>query len=221
MTTLPMAKEDRVHFAGVLGRAVRWDDATLVRLVTTSQAVGVFFEAPMNVLTFVALPLAGTPTEDIDRVVSAHRLRDCLGDVAQTPAGVVEVAVPDARQTPASLAVIPSRDGWIAAEKATASEVSEVMEAALADYDSQMALLAKATEQAKQDFLSEWWERPVWGGLPVKAVHVARSLGMLSHPGARVESATRGGWKRFVSPAGQVFVAPPQAYEGIPLSVVK
>lgn len=221
MTTLAMAKEDRVHLAGVLSRAVRWNDSTVVRLITTNQALGVYFEAPMNVLTFVALPLAEPRVDALDRVVSAHRLRDCIGEVATIPPGITTVEVPDARTTPASLAVVPSRDGWIGAEKATAGEVNEAMEAALAEYDSQMALLAQASEQARQEFLAQWWERSVWGGLPTKAVHVARSLGMLSHAGARVESATRGGWKRFVSPAGQVFVAPPQAYEGIPLTVVK
>lgn len=221
MTTLAMAKEDQVHLSGVLGRAVRWDASTLVRLITTTNAVGLYFEAPMNVLTFVALPLAQPHDQTLDRVVSAHRLRDCIGDISQTPPGVSSIAVPDARNTPASLAVVPSRDGWIGAEKATAGEVNEAMETALSEYDTQMALLAQASEQARQDFLEQWWERPVWGGLPIKAIHVARSLGMLSHPGARVESATRGGWKRFVSPAGQVFVAPPQAYEGIPLTVVK
>jgi hypothetical protein len=221
VTSLHMAKEDRVHLAGVLSRAVRWDDATVVRLQSTAKAVGVFFEAPMNVLTFIALPLAQPLSEPLDRVVSAHRLRDCIGELAQAAPGVGAVDVPDARDTPASLAVTPSRDGWIVAEKATASEVSDAMEVALAEYDTQMSLLAQASEQARQDFLNEWWERPVWGGLPIKAVHVARSLGMLSHPGARVESATRGGWKRFVSPAGQVFVAPPQAYEGIPLTIVR
>jgi len=221
MTAVELAKEDRVHLSGVLGRAVRWNDATVVRLVTTDRALGVFFEAPMAVLTFVALPLAQAPAQPVDRVVSAHRLRDCLGDMAVAAPGVASVSLPDERDMPASLAVIPNRDGWIAAEKATASEVSDAVEAALTEYDTQMGLLAQANDQAREEFLDDWWERPVWGGLPTKALHVARSLGMLSHPGARVESATRAGWKRFVSPAGQVFVAPPQAYKGIALTVVR
>ena len=40
----------------------------------------------------------------------------------------------------------------------------------------------------------------------MRALHAARLMGFLAHPGARVESGTTPGWKRFVSPAGQVFV---------------
>lgn len=221
MTTLTMAREDRVHLAGVLGRLLRWDESTVVRLVTTDQAVGVYTEAPMGVLVFIALPLAAPPASPLDRAVSAHRLRDVLGDVAHGAPGSAAVSIPDERDLPASLAVLPSREGWIAAEKATAGELNDAAEAARLEYEAQWAALAQANDTAKQAFLDEWWNRPNWGGLPTKALHTARSLGMLAHPGARVESATRAGWKRLMTPAGQVFVAPPESYAGIPLSVVK
>lgn len=221
MTTLTMAREDRVHFAGVLGRLLSWDDACVVRLVTTDRAVGVYAEAPMGVLVFIALPLSSPPTKPLDRAVSAHRLRDALGDVVTSAPGVADVKIPDERTLPASLAVLPSREGWIAAEKATAGELNDAAEAARVEYEAQWAALAQANDHAKQAFLDEWWNRPNWGGLPTKALHTARSLGMLAHPGARVESSTRAGWKRLMTPAGQVFVAPPQSYAGIPLSVVK
>lgn len=221
MTTLTMAREDRVHLAGVLGRLLRWDEGSVVRLVTTERAVGMYAEAPMGVLVFIALPIAEAPARPLDRAVSAHRLRDVLGDVASGVPGVAEAKIPDERTLPASLAVLPSRDGWIAAEKATAGELNDAAEAARQEYEAAWAALAQANDVAKQAFLDEWWNRANWGGLPTKALHTARSLGMLAHPGARVESATRAGWKRLLTPAGQVFVAPPQAYAGIPLSVVK
>ena len=50
------------------------------------------------------------------------------------------------------------------------------------------------------------WDKPGWGGLPMRALHAARLLGFLTHPGARIETATVSGWKRLVTPAGQVFV---------------
>jgi len=40
----------------------------------------------------------------------------------------------------------------------------------------------------------------------MRALHAARLLGFLTHPGARIETATVSGWKRLVTPAGQVFV---------------
>mgnify|MGYP003585084937 CR=1 FL=1 len=223
MTSLTISKDERVHLAGVLGRLLRWNDATIVRLLTTERAVGLYADAPMGVLVFIAVPLAEPPTESLDRAVSAHRLRDALGDVASplAPHGPVAVGIPDARDLPPALAAIPSRDGWIAAERATAGEVAAAVDAALAEFQRQAEAVEGATEEAKAHLAQEWWAKPSWGGLPLKAIHAAKSLGMLAHPGARIESATRAGWKRMQSPAGQVFVAPPESYSGIALSVVR
>jgi len=219
--SLALAKDERVHLAGLLNRVVGWRSDASVRLITTERAVGLYFDAPMGVLVFIALPLARPGNAVVDRVVSAHRLRDVLGDVAAGVPAEVEVTIPDAREMPAALAVLPSREGWIAAEKATASEVSEALDAATAARDKQAEALAAATDEARSSFESQWWEAPLWGGLPTKAVYAARALGMIAHPGARVESATRAGWKRLVTPAGQVFVVPPETYSGIALSVVR
>ena len=221
MTAVQMAREDRVHLAGVLARLLRWDESSVVRLISSERALGLFLEAPMGVLVFTALPLAQTPPVGVDRAVSAHRLRDILGDVTTAAPGVAEVKIPDERDMPAALAVLPSREGWIAAEKATAGELVDAADAARAEYEQSWEALAGATDAAREAFLEEWWNRPSWGGLPNKALHAARSLGMLAHPAARVEAATRAGWKRLITPAGQVFVAPPESYAGIPLSVVK
>jgi hypothetical protein len=40
----------------------------------------------------------------------------------------------------------------------------------------------------------------------MRALHAARLLGFLTHPGARVETALVPGWKRLVTPGGQIFV---------------
>lgn len=219
--SIVLAKDERAHLAGLLSRVVGWREDASVRLITTPRAVGLYFDAPMGVLVFIALPLAHPGPAELDQVVSAHRLRDVLGDVAAGPAGEAEVRVPDPREMPAALAVLPSREGWIAAEKATASELAEALERAIAERDEQVATLAAASDEMRRNLETQWWEASLWGGLPTKAVYAARSLGMIAHPGARVESATRAGWKRLVTPAGQVFVAPPETYSGIALSVVR
>jgi hypothetical protein len=195
----------------------------------------------MGVLVFLAVPLAEPPTEPIDRPVSAHRLRDALGDVTSPLAvqGVSSLELPDARDIPPALAAMPGRDGWIPAEKAIAADVVAAVDAALAEIDAQLeqagregqpqtpdrpaaaSAVDEASDSAKLAIAEAWWSTPSWGGMPLKALHAAKSLGMLAHPGARIESATKAGWKRMQTPAGQVFVAPPASYAGIPLSVVK
>jgi hypothetical protein len=225
MTSMMLARDERVRLAGVLSRFIDWNPAAVVRVLTTERAVGLYADAPMGVLAFVALPLSAPPPERVDRAVSAHRLRDILGDVSATAAatGAVEVRLPDARDMPPVLAALPSREGWIPAERATASEVSTALNSAMADYltEAKSASDAQADEAFKQAIAERWWARPSWGGLPLAALHAAQALGFLAHPGVRVSSATRAGWKRMQTPAGQIFVAPPESYAGIPLSVVR
>ncbi len=223
MPEVVLSREERVHLAGVLGRLLKWDPAARLRITSTRRALGLYLDAPMGVLVFIALPLASPLDEVIERAVSAHRLRDILGDVASmsAPEGDVAVKIPDGLDMPPALAVLPPSEGWIGAERATAAEVASAVDAALAEFTEQSEAIQGASEATKRELAQEWWATSAWGGLPLKALHAARSLGMLSHPGARVESATRAGWKRMVTPAGQVFVAPPHSYAGIALSVVR
>jgi hypothetical protein len=64
------------------------------------------------------------------------------------------------------------------------------------------------------------WNENLWGGIPFGALNVAAAIGMLAFPGARINAATCQGWKRFVTPSGQVFVRPQKAVRTL-LSVVK
>ncbi len=223
MTTLVLTRDERIHLAGILSHFVKWDPQAIIRILTKERTLGILADAPMGVLVFVALPLAEKPTETIDRGVSAHRLRDAIGDPSGPSAriGAASLKLPDERGLLPSLAAMPSRDGWIPAEKATAGEVKAALDTALAEFQRRVEAVEDATDERKQQLAREWWAEPSWGGLPLKALHAAGLLGMLAFSGARIESATRAGWKRLVSPAGQVFVAPPTSYSGIALSVVK
>lgn len=225
MTSLVLARDERVRLAGVLSRFIDWNPTAVVRLLTSGRALGLYADAPMGVLAFIALPVASPPEDQIDRAVSAHRLRDILGDVtgATAEAGLVEVTLPDARDMPPALAALPSKEGWIPAERATAAEVSAALNTAMTDYqaEAKAASDAQADEAFKQAIAERWWARPSWGGLPLAALHAAQALGFLAHPGVQISSATRAGWKRMQTPGGQIFVAPPESYAGIPLSVVR
>ncbi len=235
MTEVTLSRDARVRLAAVLSKLIRWNDACVVRILSTDRALGLYADAPMGVLVFLAVPLAAPPAAPVDRPVSAHRLRDIIGDVDSplAPRGEMSVTIPDARDMPPALAAMPGRDGWIPAEKATAAEVSAAVDAALAEFDAltgaptpqeqpDLSLADTESSDAQKRAVAEaWWSTPSWGGMPLKALHAAKSLGMLAHPAARIESATKAGWKRMQTPAGQVFVAPPESYAGIPLSVVK
>jgi hypothetical protein len=52
------------------------------------------------------------------------------------------------------------------------------------------------------------WDEKIWGGLPFGALNAAAALGMLAHPGTRISAALCNGWKRLLTPTGQVFVKP-------------
>ena len=223
MNSVTMSRDERVRLAAVLATLLRWDSGARVRLLTGSRAVAVYADAPMGVLVFLALPLSEPPETAIDQAVSAHRLRDILGDVAGGAAvsGDLEVTIPDPMDMPPALAVVPPSDGWIAAERSTAADVAAAVELGLAELKRQELALAGADDATRRSLAEQWWEQISWGGLPLKALHAGRSMGMLSHPGARIESSTCAGWKRMATPAGQVFVAPPQSYSGIALSVVR
>ncbi|MEK9810457.1 MAG: hypothetical protein VW362_08415, partial [Candidatus Nanopelagicales bacterium] len=50
------------------------------------------------------------------------------------------------------------------------------------------------------------WDRPTFGGLPLRVLHAARRLGFLVDDGSRVTACTTSGWKRFTTVRGQIFL---------------
>lgn len=202
MTALRLARDEAAYLAAFLGRVVGWDDRAAVRVQARGALVGVYAPSPLDVLAFVAVPLAEPVDGEIDETVSAGRLRDIVGDVSRLPE-ISDVPLPDAITGSASLAVLPPRGTWAQGERGIAGDVSPIVDAAVAEFRRTVprsgSLNAELVAEAA-------WDAPGWGGLPMRALHAARLLGFLSHPGARLETATTSGWKRLVTPAGQVFV---------------
>jgi hypothetical protein len=201
-TAVQLARDEVAYLAAYLSRVTGWDERSAVRVQARGTVVGVFAPSPLDVLTLVALPLAATLDDPVDRTVSAGRLRDIIGDVAQLGA-TTSLALPDEVTGSAALAVLPPTSPWAPGERGMAGDLTPRIDAAVAEFRDSVPrsgsihaeLVAEAT-----------WDRPGWGGLPMRALHAARLLGFLNHPGARVETATTPGWKRLVTPAGQVFV---------------
>ena len=105
MTSLRLARDEAAYLAAFLGRIVGWDDRAAVRVQARGRVVGVYAPSPLDVLAFVALPLASAVDDEVDETVSAGRLRDIVGDVSRLR-DVSDVPLPDAITGSASLAVL-------------------------------------------------------------------------------------------------------------------
>jgi hypothetical protein len=202
MAVLHLARDEASYLAAFLGRIVGWDERAAVRVQARRGVVGVYAPSPLDVLAFIAVPLAEPAEFPIDTTVSAGRLRDIIGDATQL-AAATEVTLPHSVTGSASLAVLPPSAPWSPGERGLAGDLTPRVDAAVAEF--------RASIPASGSFHAELvaaatWDAPGWGGVPMRALHAARLLGFLAHPGAHVETGTVSGWKRLVTPGGQVFV---------------
>lgn len=175
-------------------RYVEWllkvDDRSAVRVITRNAAVGFYGATPSGVLTFLALPVVkiAAEVEPIDEVMSAHLLLSAL-EIDSDGVGIGS----DMIASPA-LAALPPADTWLPAERGLVGDV-------LTTIDN--AIVSGAASDAS-----------IWGGFTLDALRVARGMGLFSHPGAQVVAATNAGWKRLMTPAGQVFIPPVRTGRG-------
>jgi hypothetical protein len=72
-----------------------------------------------------------------------------------------------------------------------------------------------------QALAEQIWERPSFGGLPLRVLHAARRLGFLTDDASRVTACTMTGWKRLTTVRGQVFVRTHTPTQRPDLSVVR
>ena len=206
--SLVLKYQEAVHLAAFLRRITSWDSAAVVRVQTRGAVAGLWSVSPMGCLVFVAVPLGQEPEWPIDSVIFAARFRDILGDLSQSTEAnhVAQYRLSDELPMSAMLAELPPQGAWVPAERVAASAVADVVDAAIADYHKQVEMYPTADRKFLDHIAESVWARPGIAAFPLKALHAARSLGFLSHANARVEFATLNGWKRLVTPAGQVFV---------------
>ena len=198
-------KHDEVLFlAAYLRRLTNWDERTAVRVQARGNSLGVYGPPPMGVLSLIVVPIQSASDAELDRVVSAGRLRDIIGDVSNISADAVfEMNIPEAVTGPPSLAMLPPREGWHPPVHAMAGDL-------VADIDASIKALNQRTNGTIEPFArqiaEDVWANQGWGALPQRALHAARQLGFLGHPGARIQASVNGTWKRLISPSGQIFV---------------
>ena len=199
-----------VHEARVLEsycrRQLGWDASALARVVTASSAVGVFTTPPMGVLAFAAVPTTAPVSTDeaVDATVPLDVLADRLRDVSDS--GVDLSGLPLANPAPGampSLGHLPPRDGWQPPITGVSSDQVPMIDAAGREFEERAAGLGARQQEQVAD---EIWDRTGFGGLPVRALHSARRLGLLADDSSRIATSTNGPWKRLSTVRGQVFV---------------
>ena len=209
MTQLTLRYDEAAYVAGFLRRLVNWDPRAAVRVRVSGSSLGLLGAPPFDCLSFVAVPLADVDGADgaVDDIVSAGRLRDVIGDVSSAGSASQRVIrLPDSMAPVPALAVVPPSGPWLPAERGIAGDIRPLVGAAVRDFRQRSDALFPRTDDALQQLADEVWDRPGWGGIPMSALHAASLHGFLPHDGLKVEAATCDGWKRLLTPGGQIFV---------------
>ena len=216
MTTKVLLGKDEIRSLKTLvEKLIFWDYRSTLRIQIKNSNIGLFGSTPFNCLAFLALPLQ-KPNAEIDLVINAGEIAKQLKDE-----NLIELLLIDSNKPAPELALLPPTGPWMPGEKGIAGDILPIVKSRLEKLKAQIEPLEMLASDSTRDSVTETaWNENLWGGIPFGALNVAAAIGMLTFPGARVNAATCEGWKRFVTPSGQVFVRPQKAVRTL-LSVVK
>lgn len=220
MTIRLGAPESRA-LAAFCRRQVQWDAQAQGRVVTAPGALGVFTRPPLDVLVFAAVPTAEPVGEadSLDAVVSLAALADLLADAGGQELHLEHLPVQGVRlAAPPRLDDLPPRDGWQVPITGLAGDQVPRVDEATREFEGRAAGLPP---RGQEEVADEIWSRSGFGGLPLRALHAARQLGMLANDSARISAASNGPWKRLSTPRGQVFVHATGSSARLALHVVR
>jgi hypothetical protein len=187
------------------------------RVVTTPRALGVFTVPPFEVLAFVAVPATGDAGGQ-DVIVPLAALCDA---VESSPSAIDLAALPRAILRPGpspTLSALPPEDGWQLPIHAVSGDLVPVVDAARAEFAQRAVGLGANAQQGLAD---EIWNRPGFGGMPLRGLHAARSLGMLGSDASRLAVSTSGQWRRLSTARGQIFTYALGSATRLALTVVR
>jgi hypothetical protein len=197
--TIRLAQSDARAVEAFCRRQLRWDATLPARVVTTPKALGLFTAPPLGVLAFVAVPLADSHGGEDVTVRLADLADAILGDVIDL-GSLTNPALPPGPAP--SLSHLPPSEGWQLPIHAISGDLLPPVAAGIQEF----AIRATGRAAAEQEEIAEEiWQRPTFAGLPLRALHAARQLGMLTDDMAKVSAATCGQWRRLSTPRGQVF----------------
>jgi len=200
-TTLALPPHEGRLLTAHLDRLAAWDPRTPVRIVARARALGIYSAPPMEVLAFVALPLAESVEGELDSTTLAADLRAAIDDTGR-------VTVPPVILGDPALAVLPPSDSWQLPIAGVSGDIVPLVDSAVAEFRRRAAAASDPSPGSPelQRLAQEIWDRPGFGGLPMRALHAARRLGFLSDDASRLSASTCTGWKRLTTVRGQVFV---------------
>jgi hypothetical protein len=214
-TKVLLGKDEIRSLKTLVEKLIFWDYRSTLRIQIKNSNIGLFGSTPFNCLAFLALPLQ-KPNAEIDLVINAGEIAKQLKDE-----NLIELLLIDSNKPAPELALLPPTGPWMPGEKGIAGDILPIVKSRLEKLKAQIEPLEMLASDTTRDSVTETaWNENLWGGIPFGALNVAAAIGMLTFPGARVNAATCQGWKRFVTPSGQVFVRPQKAVRTL-LSVVK
>lgn len=185
----------------ILEKQIEWNSNISVRVVTSPSAVAFYAAIPLSLHVFIAMPAkmgAGTPC---DLITTG---RDVVALLSNSSGSIdLDILEPLAGVEGVSLSDLPPSTGWQIPIHAVASDVIPVVNEAVNEFDRRCIGLG---ERGKADLAEEIWNRPGWGGLPVKVLYAAQRLNLIWDEPIRISAATCGPWKRLSTPRGQVFL---------------
>jgi hypothetical protein len=203
--TIRLAEPEARVLEAFCRRQLAWDADLPARVVSAAHALGVFTVPPLGVLVFAAVPTKVAVDEPVDEIVPLSALADELRAAARG----LELANLPGRAAAAGISAgpslhhLPPGGGWQLPMFAVSGDLVPAVDAAKAEFERRSAgLSGRAQEEVAQDI----WQRPAFAGLPMRALHAARQLGMLGTDMSRVSAASCGPWKRLSTCRGQVFV---------------
>jgi len=101
-----------------------------------------------------------------------------------------------------TLAQLPPQDGWQMPIHGVSSDVMPAVKDAIEEFQQRTVGMS---ERLAAPIAEEIWSRATWAGLPMRTLHAARRLRLLTDEPLRITASTNGPWKRLSTPRGQLF----------------
>ncbi len=189
-------------------RQIEWDPIAAVRITVGRSAIACYVVLPMDVLCMLAVPAEVSPDAvDAEATVSLSSFVTGLEEALAAEADIrFDIDLLPTVTAPVgqglTLAQLPPRDGWQMPIHGVSSDITPLVKDAIEEFRQRTAGMS---ERQAATIADEIWSRSAWAGLPMRTLHAARRLRLLTDEPLRVTASTCGAWKRLSTPRGQLF----------------
>ncbi len=201
--------EQEARILSLVGsRLTEWEPTMAARITIGERALVVYTVLPMHVMCALAVP-AEVSLEAVGDDVTASLssfVSGISGAVASGNQACFDVTtlprVAASVGQGLTLASLPPADGWQMPIHGVSSDITPQIREAVHEFRERTQGMS---ERQAANIAEEIWSRSAWAGLPMRVLHAARRLRLLTDEPLRVTAATCGPWKRLSTPRGQVF----------------